>query len=114
MQNVHKKRKENSVADHPYPEHLKMEAIQDKSQAIGQFLDWLLHERPDGVVDLVVFDEDIEQDVNVRWSMSTANKVNIIQGLLAEYFDIDLVKIEKEKQAMIEACRAQETRKDNA
>lgn len=75
----------------PYPECAKMAAVQDKSQAIGAFLDWLSEK---GIV-LASYYEEAEL---------SPYRTNIEQ-LLAEYFEIDLDKVDKEKQAMIEELR---------
>ena len=84
--------------DEKYPQHNKLHAVVDQSQAIGEFIDWLSdekgvtlahHERWEGY--------DNPQYVPYRRS---------IQGLLAEFFDIDLTALDDEKRAMLDAIRA--------
>lgn len=73
-----------------YPEHEKLAAIREQSQAIGEFLDlgrWTLCE-------LREWDDH----------SPTMEPVNI-QDALAEYFGIDQQKIEAEKREMLEALR---------
>jgi len=80
------------MSKYPYPEHAKLEKITSKSQSIGEFLEWCntkgmsLHEYP----------EDHPHAVQTRRST---------QDLLAEFFEIDLKKLEKEKKKMIESLR---------
>jgi len=75
-----------------YPEHEKLHNVVELSQAIGEFLDlgrWTLCE-------LREWDDH----------SPTMEPVNI-QDALAEYFEIDQEKIEREKRAMLDAIRAQ-------
>ena len=76
-----------------YPEHEKLSEVSDKSQAIGEFIDWLEYEKgihlgfyPDG--------QEPMQAVFMN-----------IRDLLADFFEIDLDKIDLEKDAMLEAMR---------
>ena len=101
-----------------YPECEKMAAIQEKSQTIGEFLEWLQSgevfqnlplKRP---IFLAAYDVEIHDrhgevlpedewelgDEIVRYSYNT-------ERLLAEFFGIDLDKVEQEKQAMLEELR---------
>ena len=75
------------------PESEKLLAIKDKSQIIGEFLDWLRSEQE---VTLCTLDESEDQFYPVFVS---------IEDLLAEYFGIDLQKVEQEKVALLEALR---------
>jgi hypothetical protein len=68
-----------------YPEHEKMRRARAQSQAIGEFLDWLIG---NGFT--------IERN-----EMSHNN----FEALLAEFFDIDLKKVETEKRQMLELIR---------
>lgn len=81
-----------------YPEHEKLKLVKDKSQAIGEFLEWLQQqgillctERPGA-------DEDGYQDAYRHHHESTEN-------LLARFFNIDLTKIEAEKREMLDEMR---------
>jgi len=77
-----------------YPEHEKMQAVVEQSQSIGEFLDWLLNEKS------IVLSQYLNPD-SERLTPINPNT----QDLLAEYFDIDLDKIEKEKRQMLKAMR---------
>jgi len=68
-----------------YPECEKMEKVEVESQAIGQFLDSELF------VKYYQYRDDI-------WTPG-------IEKVLAEYFKIDLNKVEAEKRAMLDAIR---------
>ena len=77
-----------------YPEHDKLEAVVERSQAIGEFLDVFLPSK------------------NIHFGRPSAfeggglNPIHInIQELLAEFFDIDRDKLEKEKEAILDEIR---------
>jgi hypothetical protein len=76
-----------------YPEHEKLEKISDKSQAIGEFLDWLRSKYT-----LCKYDE---LRFGGTWWPVTVD----VQDLLAEYFEIDRQKIEFEKRLMLKRMR---------
>lgn len=73
-----------------YPEHVKLKAIQAKSQACGEFLEWL-DERG---IELGCWAEG-------RFDPYSYRKTS----LLAEFFGIDERKIEEEKRAMLDEMR---------
>lgn len=75
-----------------HPEHEKLAAIKDKSQAIGGFLEWLEEQG----ITLCTLPENSDYFVPCHMP---------IQQRLAKYFDIDLNKLEQEKQAMLEELR---------
>ncbi len=94
------------MTEQQYPEHEKLHAVKERSQAIGEFLEWLgtngFHLAkwmkvcaPDGSAG-----ECDEVDQLVQQSFN-------IENLLAEYFQIDLAKLEQEKRAMLEQIRKQ-------
>lgn len=74
-----------------YPEHEKLILVQDQSQSIGEFLEWLTNEKG---LSFCSFDEG---GVNEAYYSN--------QELLAEYFGIDLYKIEQEKKQMLKEIR---------
>lgn len=76
------------------PELDRMAAVQEQSQTIGEFLDWLQNERH---VDLCAFDN------RTRWLPIHDST----EELLAEYFSIDLKQVEQEKQGLLAALRSQ-------
>lgn len=78
-----------------YPEHEKQKAVLHKSQPQGEFLEWL---------------SDSEQIALFRWSSQAKEWIRIHETplqLLAKFHDIDLQKLEKEKQSMLELLRSQ-------
>lgn len=80
----------------PYPEHTKQLAILDRSQAIGDFLDNSSYV----LAEWRTFDDSEDPH------LTPVGKP--IQQILADYFEIDLTKIEKEKRAMLAALRGEE------
>ncbi len=80
-----------------YPEHDKLREISDKSQIIGEFLDWMSYEKH--IVRARWGEDEDGDDVLLVDNES-------IEGLLAEFFGIDRDKIEAEKLAMLETLRA--------
>ena len=85
-----------------YPEHEKLRLINSKSQAIGEFVDWLrgekciiLANRMDCTRDEHV--DGYECDGDCRPSRSLHPVDTSIEKLLAEFFgiDLDVLKLEK-------------------
>lgn len=74
-----------------YPEHQKLKAIQGKSQSICEFVEWLSEKN----IQLAVLEESGDYSPPVR----------NLTSLVAEFFDIDMKKIDAEKDAMIEEIR---------
>ena len=70
----------------------KMQKVKDKSQIIGGFLDWLMNEK---AVKLAVWKHDDGIDRLIPFHKS-------IEQWLAEYFNIDLIKLEQEKQKLLD------------
>jgi len=73
-----------------YPEHEKMHSVKEKSQAIGEFLEQIQSEG------LVICDYHEHE-----WSPISKG----IEQILADYFEIDLNKIEREKRQMLDEMR---------
>lgn len=76
-----------------YPEHERLHKVKDKSQIIGEFLDWL---NESGYHIAEYIDPEDEHLTPVGYT---------INDLLARYFDIDLDLIEKEKRQMLKEIR---------
>ena len=72
-----------------YPEHDKLKAVKDKSQAIGEFLEWLHDDRG-----MVLAERDERNDLFIS-PLS-------IRALLAEFFEIDEQRLDDEKRAMLD------------
>lgn len=92
-----------------YPEHERMHKIKDKSQAIGEFLEWLggqhmavcqrhEHSHDNGCYEKGKLECGLYDDTYYPIFES-------IEKILARHFDIDLDKIEAEKQAMLASLR---------
>ncbi len=107
-----------------YPEHDKLHAVNERSQAVGQFLEWLsegfvicqwskeiMEDKPcsqcdpDAVRHLCYFccGTGTEPTCVRRAGFYPAGKP--IQEWLAEHFKIDQAKLEKEKLAMLDIVR---------
>lgn len=74
-----------------YPEHEKMKVVQDDSQVIGDFIEWLYSR------DFSICELDGNSFYRTHYS---------IERLLASYFNIDLKKIEQEKLTMLNSLKA--------
>lgn len=73
----------------PYPEHTKLQTLAEQSQAIGEFLDGSPY----------ILAEYRGMENRAEPQLLPVNKS--IQQILADYFEIDLKKIETERQAML-------------
>lgn len=87
-----------------YPEHDKLAAISDESQAIYDFIVWLGDEK---AVQLCG-KRDGRPDHN-SWECPWMPVGASIRDLLAEHFGIDMQRIEHEKRAMLDALRAMQS-----
>ena len=104
-----------------YPECAKMAAVHEKSKAIGDFLEWLECGNADktklkrsvflaayGIrtteLDMDGQSRDIPED---EWEVTDDLRTFLYQteALLAKYFDIDLIVVDKEKRAMLEEMK---------
>jgi hypothetical protein len=82
-----------------YPEHMKLDAVKDRSQAVGEFLDsggYILATETNG--------DDCWFDCREDHPHLRATSKPITQ-ILAEYYGIDLNTIEKEKREMLAELR---------
>lgn len=86
-----------------YPMHEKLKAVKEASQAQGAFLEWLLSEKGYRLA------TDHEHDEACPRKCPRADELEAVHArtetLLAEYHEIDLEILEKEKLAMIEELR---------
>lgn len=81
-----------------YPEHQKLRAVKDESQSIGMFIEWLRSTN--------------REICRMRFGSEYFPIDRSIEKLLAEYFEIDLDKIEDEKDQMVDELRAMNERLD--
>lgn len=80
----------------PYPktpELDKLKSVSDESQIIGRFIEEMSARSP-GMI-LAAYD-----DKDRFWPVTHS-----IERILAEYFDIDLVRVENERRAILESIR---------
>lgn len=103
-----------------YPEHEKLSAVKDESQAIGEFLDWLkggfegspgyeICEHHDGDYSeaALIADALSGRETEKEFDPSGFRPIGAtIPQLLARYFNIDQEKIESEKREMLAKLRA--------
>jgi len=92
------------------PELDKMHEVKDKSQAIGEFLEWLRDEKNYTVMrwskkrdwdDYKEDDPEGDEDSN----LGGIPVRDTIEQLLADYFDIDLKKVEEERRMILDTMR---------
>lgn len=82
-----------------YPEHDKLQKVKDRSQTIGEFLNWLSWNKK---IRLARFEKiPPDEDRHSELMLVSYN----MQELLAEYFGIDLDVLEQEKRKMLEHIR---------
>ena len=79
-----------------YPECEKMAAIQDKSQVIGEFIEWMRSEQE--------FEICTYSDYSREYVPSSMS----IEILLAKFFNIDLNKVEEEKRQILKQLRSKQ------
>ncbi len=75
----------------PHPEHDKLMLVKDRSQAVGEFMEWLAEQG------LFICERGRFDDLH----LTGRNR----EQLLADFFEIDLNVIEAEKRAMLEQLR---------
>ena len=85
-----------------YPEHEKLKSVQEKSQAIGEFMEWLRYTKKYTIAKWYKSQWDADDEEETDRLMP---EFPSIEKLLAEYYGIDLNKIEEEKRAMLDEIR---------
>lgn len=89
-----------------YPESEKLLEVKEQSQEIGEFLTWLKSK-----VALATWEENEDEDTNdylpeLLYPVGKYSGDNGTQRLLAEYFGIDLDKLDAERMQMIKELQA--------
>ena len=79
-----------------YLEHEKLKEIQKETQLCGEFLEWLMSKYT-----FCEYNRHRSDDNQVLVPAGYINK----QKLLAEFYDIDLDEIEREKRQMLDELR---------
>lgn len=90
-----------------YPECEKMQAVKEQSQELGFFLEWLknrftLAEMNYNFRAIITDTDDNEESVSGILFPSYKS----INQILAEYFEIDLEKVDEEKRQILEEIRS--------
>lgn len=80
-----------------YPEHDKLQTVENESRTIGRFLEWLGDEKE------ILLGKEV--DPCEECDRYIEEERFHIEATLAEYFGIDLVILEQEKQAMLDSIR---------
>jgi hypothetical protein len=92
-----------------YPEHEKLEKIMDKSQVVGEFIEWLMYIKDMHISEYHEHSDICYEDGERICGMSENNLYPISEkadDLLAEFFGIDQKKITEEKEAMYQEMKA--------
>jgi hypothetical protein len=89
------------------PECEKLKAVQEKSQAIGEFLEWLTTEKGYFIQESRTRIIPAEDSLSGKaYSVQNIGPIRESwERLLAEFFEIDLDKVEQEKRALLEEIR---------
>ena len=90
-----------------YPEHEKLAAIKDQSQAIGEFIDWCTSTHG---VSLAEWEPAQVRTTRGHFGHRRIERrmhptTHRLANLLAEFFGIDNQKLEAEKRAMLDEMR---------
>lgn len=98
-----------------YPEHDKLRAVKDKSQAIGSFIEFgipklgfalcLEHKHDDGCGEVEFEREGREVRECGLFEGEYLRQYGRIEKILADHFGINEDRLEKEKRKMIDECR---------
>lgn len=92
-----------------YPEHERLLQFQDHSQSIGEFIEWLMNEKH------LIFAKAHEHGAGC-FDDQGRRACGYLQGgleyvlfnsvkMLAEFWEIDLVRLEAEKRVMLDKIR---------
>lgn len=93
-----------------YPEHEKLKAIADKSQAVYDFIEWCSYEKSIHLAEHYCLrdshpDHPGCEEGECEMSSYMVGTFRSIDSLLAEFFQIDMQAIDREKRAMLESIR---------
>lgn len=110
----------------PTPELDKMHAVKDRSQAIGEFLEWLQqekrlelaqwHSHTEDCQSFAIFGKEAAHPEELEDGHYHRNQCGMsdqalyvfnysIEKILAEFFEIDLQKVDEEKRAILESLQ---------
>ena len=94
-----------SASAEKYPEHQKLQAVREKSQAIGEFLEWLRNAKGFRLAQWMKVPDESAFAAEGDEVDELVEQFPNVEKLLAEHFQIDLGKLEQEKQAMLDEVR---------
>ena len=80
-----------------YPEHDKLDLIKNKTQVIGEFLEWLSLVKKYSICS---YDENDPDEHDGFYPVNDSRDY-----LIASFFEIDRKELEKEKKQMLEEMR---------
>ena len=89
------------MTDLKTPELDKLRAVAERSQTCGEFVEWLLDEKGLTLAEWCAYADGEYEDERLMPCHPDLTK------LLAEFFGIDLGKVEEERSALIDEMRAQ-------
>ncbi|QGJ92737.1 hypothetical protein QDA04_gp67 [Microbacterium phage Megan] len=90
---------EDTHMDVLYPEHARLQALDGDNDTIGAFLEWL-SEQGYVIAEHGTGEPDDDRSEHRLWAVHRS-----IESWLAQYFNINPVKISAEKDAMLRAMR---------
>ena len=94
------------------PELDKAMAVKDKCNAIDNFLDWLRHEKRIFLVQEVTYLTDDLYDSDGKIDAKKVQSIYQPQSLINEYYDLDAVKMEEERVALLDEVRKKNAQND--
>lgn len=83
-----------------YPEHEKLEKVKEETQAIGQFLEWLNSKKK------IILGSYFKDADNLNTDLQEMRMIYVQhEKLIAEFYGIDLDKLEQEKRDILKSIR---------
>ncbi len=92
------------------PELDKLSKIKDKSQLIGEFLDWLRSTKHYEIAEWLYpneGEEPIDSEAEKRLYPARHGNHGLIEELLADFFQLNLKQIDAEKEAIYQQIKEQ-------
>jgi hypothetical protein len=89
--------------ENKYPECEKFQAVREQANQIGEFIDFLRYEKKYTLAKWYKLEDEDDDEEEIEQKLMP--EFPDMEKLLAEYFDIDLKKLEEEKRVMLEECR---------
>lgn len=86
--------------DEKYPECEKLSKVSEKSQLIGEFLDWLQDEKKIALAKWAQVEGALFDNTSTLFLIHDST-----ESFLAEFFEIDMKKVKKERKQMLKEQR---------